>query len=212
MPTLAGYFAWIRAVMGISSVYLPDDSPYVAASFAFAQEIVSEYMAEVSKTIYTDAIYNLAGHLLIETAQDQSGASFSGYISGNNLTITMLNSGVVASQQVLIATGILPATVIIGGSALDWEINPLQNYGSVSSPFSIISQYNYFANLRELWKINNFVSGVVQSTSDESTSASLAATEIMQRLNFSDLQYLKTPFGRAYLGYVARVGSPFGMS
>ena len=212
MPTLAGYLAWIRAVMGISTNYLPDSSPYIAASFSFAQEIVSGYLAEVSQTVYTDAVYNFAGHLLIETAQDQPGASFTGYIAGNNLTIVTLNSGVVASQQVLIATGILPATIIIGGSDLAWEINPLQSYGSVSSPFSINSQYNYFSNLRELCKINNFVSGVVQSTSDESTSTTLAVTEVMQRLNFSDLQYIKTPYGCAYLGYAARVGSPVGVS
>ena len=57
----------------------------------------------------------------------------------------------------------------------------------------------YFADLRKLFKINSFVAGVIESSHDATTGQSFAVSDAMKDLTFSDLQLLKTPWGRAYL-------------
>lgn len=70
----------------------------------------------------------------------------------------------------------------------------------------------FFAFTRQQLGINSFVAGVIQSTSDESTSESILTPEVMKNLQFGDLQYLKDPFGRNYLVFASQVGSLWGLS
>lgn len=71
----------------------------------------------------------------------------------------------------------------------------------------------YFADLRTQWKLNSFVPGVIQASADVSTSESLLVPDFMKNLSMSDLQYLKTPYGRAYMALAQRYGtSVWGMS
>jgi len=57
----------------------------------------------------------------------------------------------------------------------------------------------YFADLRKALNITGFVSGIVQSTSDEGTSTSLVVQEAAKEFTLMNLQQLKDPFGRRYL-------------
>lgn len=70
----------------------------------------------------------------------------------------------------------------------------------------------YFSDLRSAWKINSFVPGVIQSSGDETSLESLLAPEFMKNLTLSDLQNLKTPYGRQYLALAQKYGSLWGMS
>jgi len=74
----------------------------------------------------------------------------------------------------------------------------------------------YFATLRGSaptgYGINNFVPGVVTAATDVSTSSTLTAPDFMKSLTFSDLQRLKTPFGRTYLSFVQDMGTLWGLS
>lgn len=65
---------------------------------------------------------------------------------------------------------------------------------------------NYFANLRASLNVAGFVSGVISSSSDEGTSQSLITPEAMKNLTFRDLQTLKTPWGRTYMGLAQAYG------
>ena len=64
----------------------------------------------------------------------------------------------------------------------------------------------YFQDARLRFGINSFVAGVVQSSSDQGTSNALVVPESFQALTISDLEYLRTPWGRAYLGYAQKFG------
>ena len=64
----------------------------------------------------------------------------------------------------------------------------------------------YFADLRKSLNIGGFVSGVINSSSDEGTSQSLVTPEAMQGLTFANLQQMKTPWGRTYLGFAQSYG------
>ena len=70
----------------------------------------------------------------------------------------------------------------------------------------------FFADLRKAWGITSFVAGVVASSADESTSESLLVSDAMRGLQFGDLQYLKTPYGRQYLAFAQRYGTLWGVS
>jgi hypothetical protein len=70
----------------------------------------------------------------------------------------------------------------------------------------------YFENLRKKWNINGFVAGVVQSTSDMSTSTSLKVPEVYDNLSPFDLQLNKTPYGRQYMAIASKFSDIWGIS
>lgn len=70
----------------------------------------------------------------------------------------------------------------------------------------------YFSAVREDMHITGFVAGVVQSASDDGTGDSLVVQEAFKNLTLSDLQNLKTPYGRTYLGIAQRYGSIWGVT
>jgi hypothetical protein len=70
----------------------------------------------------------------------------------------------------------------------------------------------YFTDLRASLKINNFAAGVVQSASDQGTSDSLAVPDSLKNLTLSNLQNLKTPWGRAYLAMAQTYGTMWGVA
>lgn len=66
--------------------------------------------------------------------------------------------------------------------------------------------FSYFTKLRRKLNITGFVSGIVQASSDESTSVSLVVQEAAKAFTLKDVQNLKTPYGRAYLGLAQSYG------
>lgn len=74
------------------------------------------------------------------------------------------------------------------------------------------SGMTYFADLRAAFKINSFAPGLVNSTSDNGTSMSLEMPEFAKNLSLSDLQLLKTPWGRRYLEISSKFGPLWGVS
>jgi len=72
----------------------------------------------------------------------------------------------------------------------------------------------YFANLQGIdgFKTDNFVPGVVTTTSDESTSTGLTVGDALSNLSLIDLQRVKDPYGRAALAIMAALGTVWGLS
>jgi hypothetical protein len=70
----------------------------------------------------------------------------------------------------------------------------------------------YFQYMRQIFNMNSFVGGVVQSTNDERTNVVLATSEALKNLTIADLQYLNNPYGRAYLSFAQRAGTIWGIS
>lgn len=70
----------------------------------------------------------------------------------------------------------------------------------------------YFAALRTQFGINGFMPGVISSAGDEGTSSSTLNPDFMKGLTMADLQYIKTPWGRAYMSYAQRIGAVWGIS
>ncbi len=71
----------------------------------------------------------------------------------------------------------------------------------------------YFAKLRKKINITGFTSGIVSAAADESTSVSLVVQEAAKNFTLANIQSLKTPYGRAYLGFAQSYGpSTWGMN
>jgi hypothetical protein len=70
----------------------------------------------------------------------------------------------------------------------------------------------YFFDLRKSLNINNFVPGLISESHDETTGESLLNQEFMKTLTMSDLQRMKTPWGRQYLMFAQSYGTLLGVS
>jgi hypothetical protein len=70
----------------------------------------------------------------------------------------------------------------------------------------------YFSDARFTFGCNKFVAGVISESHDETTGESILNQEFMKNLTLSDLQRLKTPWGRQYLMFAQSYGPLWGVS
>lgn len=74
------------------------------------------------------------------------------------------------------------------------------------------SDPNYWSNLRASFGINSFTGGVINFSSDQSTSEGIAVSDFLKSLTLADLQNLKTPWGRNYLALSQSIGTLWGIT
>lgn len=67
-PNLPDYTLFVSGVMGISTVYLPADSPFLGYAFNRALQMVINVQGGLE---YTLAVYNCAGHIQLTITPDQ---------------------------------------------------------------------------------------------------------------------------------------------
>ncbi|WP_430229692.1 hypothetical protein [Paraburkholderia tropica] len=70
----------------------------------------------------------------------------------------------------------------------------------------------FFTTARKDMNLNGFVGGTIQSSADQATSESLLAPEFLKGLTLDQLQALKDPYGRAWLGAQQSLGNIWGLS
>jgi hypothetical protein len=70
----------------------------------------------------------------------------------------------------------------------------------------------FFEQYRNEKGINNFTAGVISASSDETTSQTRAVGDALKNLTIADLQQLKDPWGRCYLGIAQQYGDLWGLS
>lgn len=75
-----------------------------------------------------------------------------------------------------------------------------------------IAPYTFFEELRAKFDCIGFVSGVITSSSDAGTSQSLQVPTAFSELTLSDLQRLKTKYGRRYVEIAQQCSNSWGLS
>lgn len=75
-----------------------------------------------------------------------------------------------------------------------------------------VAPYTFFEDLRAKFDCIGFVSGVITSSSDAGTSQSLQAPTAFSELTISDLQRLKTKYGRRYVEIAQQCSNSWGLS
>ena len=75
-PTFAGFLVFVRTTMGVSSIVLPDADPCLQEAYDLSIETVNRAIQLAAPNMYRNAVYNLGGDILINTAPDQTGSTF----------------------------------------------------------------------------------------------------------------------------------------
>lgn len=75
-PTLAGFIAWARVIMGIPTAAMSDDDPGWNYAFYISMDWVPTDLSSISGDMYTLAVYNWAGSSLLQFQQDYTGQIF----------------------------------------------------------------------------------------------------------------------------------------
>jgi hypothetical protein len=74
------------------------------------------------------------------------------------------------------------------------------------------SDPNYWSDLRQQFGINAFVGGVINFSSDQSTSEGIAVSDALKQMTMMDLGTLNTPWGRNYMAIAQNMGTLWGIS
>lgn len=97
-----------------------------------------------------------------------------------------------------------------------WSIYALAAYNLGGSNIINFAQdqpgRTYFTELRKAYGIALFQAGVVSSTGDQGTAASLLNPEFMKTLTLQNLVALKDPYGRQYLQFAQAFGPIWGLT
>lgn len=223
-PTIAGFITFIQQVMGITSNYLPTTAPVITAAFNVAMSIVDPLLCQIDPSIYQLAVYNLAGDNLIRFAPDQTATITDiTWTTGTATATTSAANGFATGDIILLSANAPLAYNSQPGPAQSLLGTPIVvtspttfTYAIANNPGAFtqggMASEIYFQALRKSWNISGFVPGVISASSDESTSESLVVPEAFKNLMLSDLQNLKTPYGRQYLEFAQMTGTLWGVS
>lgn len=66
---------------------------------------------------------------------------------------------------------------------------------------------SFFANLKAKLNTSGFVGGVVRGSGDQGTYSEVVVSKLFENLRITDLEYIKTIWGRMYLSYAQKYGS-----
>ena len=65
----------------------------------------------------------------------------------------------------------------------------------------------FFSDLRDKFGLLQSFNGIITSAADEGTSAAAVVPEFQKRATLQELQWMKDPFGRQFLGFLQMAGS-----
>lgn len=132
-------------------------------------------------------------------------------IMGINSLVLPTNSPVIAYVYGLATSTVNTQLAAVGGDIYSQAVYNLAGDFLINYAQDQPGQ-TFFADTRATFHVNDFVSGVVTSAGDSSTSDSLEVPEQFKNFTLADLQNLKTPWGRTYLALAQKVGNLWGVS
>lgn len=97
-PNQTDFTTFLRSVVGINVVYLPDNSVDITNAFTIAMSWASTRMALMPGNLYSLAVYNLGADFVISYAQDQTGQTYF-FDLRKNLGISLFVPGVLTSSS-----------------------------------------------------------------------------------------------------------------
>jgi len=96
---------------------------------------------------------------------------------------------------------------LAGSNLLNWAQDPVPvDPYPPNNDESKANGVGFFAYTRAQYNMLGFVSGIIQAAADETTSESLVVPESFKNFTIANLQQLKDPYGRAYLGIAMDYG------
>jgi hypothetical protein len=208
-PNLADYVAFLLGVVGIPATQFPTVNGTASGGTTLS----------ITDSTQSWTANQWVGYSLTDVTQ---GAEFS-YIVANDATTLTLNTsyplGVapVAGDAYLIAPAIAADTfsvaVDIVNDALSQAPGTLYALAVYNLGADRLLNYavdapgqTYFQDLRVSMKLMAVSVGVASSSNDQGTSVGILNPDALRDLTMMDLQTLKTPYGRAYMGFAQQYG------
>lgn len=219
-PNQTDFTAFLRTQAGIPTAALPDNSPYIPDALQLAIDVTNTDLQTALPNLYVLAVYNLGADRIVNWCPDQAPAlsalSWSAGLVTATTALALPPAFVQGFEFGTLVAGTTPggyggsfdATVLSGTSfsyPLEADPGTATGFGTYLLPF--------FQTVRANWNLTTSVTGVVNASADQATSAGFEVPEQLKSLTLGDIQKLKTPFGRAYLEITQSYGQElFGVT
>jgi hypothetical protein len=176
-----GYVTYLRKVVGIKDVDLPDDSPYIAMAYEYASTIVNMYLQIVDTpgvpVIPVPMVPPQTDYVYDPNEPHDLGGPFPSYYA-----------------------------YAVYNLATHFQVSYTPNYGGDPTAIPPVPPSTYFSDLRIQLNLAGFVPGMIESSYDQNTGQSFVVPDFAKSLTMSDLNNLQTPWGRQYMGLAQAYG------
>jgi hypothetical protein len=204
-PNLQDYLAFLSSVVGIPAANFP-----TAAGVATGGSLLT----------LIDATQNWQANQWAGSELSDTSQGLNGLISANTAnTVNLfqaLGASPLAGDVYLIAPPALRSTFNIAMDIVSETLNASPDV-YVLAVYNLaadrlinyaldISGQTYFQDLRKDYRIATVSVGVASSANDQGTSVGILNPRAMETFTMLDLQTLKTPYGRAYMGLAQSYG------
>jgi hypothetical protein len=206
-PNLADYTTFLYGAVGIPTDQLPTASgtatggsttTLVDSSKSWApNQWAGYFVCDLTQGETPLVASNTANTLTFFQAVPQAAAAGDSYLIVPDSIYTSFHVSMETVNEVLNCGSPTLYTLAVYNLAADRLINFAND----------LPNQTYFRDERKKFRISDVSVGVVSATSDEATSTSLLNPETMKMFTLQDLQTLKTPYGRYYMGIAQDYGS-----
>jgi len=209
-PNLADFITFCQG-QGVNATVLSPSSDWFQWALNIAQD-TTPYVPQVPGIIYVLAVYNFGLHWLISQAPDTLGLGITSLAWANGLVIVTTTAALGFSVGETFNVSIVGAApmayngpflaTVMGSNTFTYPMPT--NPGACTAPG--LFNLSFFSQLRQQFNLLGFVPGVVTETHDETTGTTLTVPDFFRNLTLDDLDFIKTPWGRAYKAYEQKAG------
>lgn len=190
-PNWYGYLGFLKTQVGLPAQVLPNNLFTAILLDSQGNPVIDSNGNWISTAGAWGIVTDSSGNNVV----DNHGSPITGSLQYQWILASLLLAVEIVNETLAVSQGLYVMAVY--NLAADRLINFATDQ----------TNQTYWAEQRAKFKIYDVSVGVVSSTSDESTSQSTLNPESMRTFTLFDLQTLKTPYGRAYMGIAQNFGS-----
>ena len=205
-PTLPAYLTFLYGTVGIKPGNLPSVSgtasggsqtTLVDATQSWTVDQWDGYAAtDLTQNVQAEVASNTATTLTFEAALTEAVAAGDSYLVTPESVVMTLAVALDTVNLVLNLASPQYYTLAVYNLAADRLFNFAQD----------VPGQTYFVDQRDRLRLMEVCVGVAAAASDQGTSLAMLNPEQMKLLTLQDLQTLKTPYGRIYMGIAQKYG------
>lgn len=212
-PNLPDYVAFLTGVVGIPNAFLP-------TLLGTATDGSTAFLIDASEDWNPD---QWAGFMVTDMTQGLTAVVDSN--SAQSLTfVDELARPVVGGDMYLISPDVVPTSFAIAMEIVNGTIAQASARMYVLAVYNLaadrlinyaldVEHQTYFTDLRKMLRLNDPIIGVPAAANDGGTSVAILNPEQMKTFTLQDLETLRTPYGRQYIGIAQKYGpSIWGIS
>jgi hypothetical protein len=206
-PNLTDYLSFLYGTVGIPTANYP----------SLAGTASSGTTLTLVDTTQNWTLNQWANYALNDSTQGVTGYIASN--TSNTLTLTsVLTAPINAGDAYLISLSSLETTFDVAMDLVNETLNHASPQIYVLAVYNLgadrlinfaqdIPEQSYFADLRSKYRVMDVSVGVAAAVNDQGTSVGILNPDQMRTFTLLDLQTLKTPFGRTYMGFAQQYGT-----